>query len=56
VAKLTMPLHYVDMFEEEEPIDLDVVATEISDLETEMQKIDAELSDFCTQLNIKAPF
>jgi type I restriction enzyme M protein len=47
---------YVDTFEEEESIDLDVVATEILDIDAQMQKTDAELSDFCTQLNIKAPF
>ena len=32
------------------------LATELSSLEAEMKKIDAELSDFCTQLKIKAPF
>lgn len=47
---------YVDMFEEGEPVDLDVVASELSDLEALMKTVDAELSDFCTQLNIKAPF
>ena len=47
---------YVDTFEEEEPVDLDAVATEISDLEMQMESVDTELSDFCTQLNIKAPF
>jgi type I restriction enzyme M protein len=47
---------YVDTFEEEEQVNLETVATEISDLEAEMQKIDIELNDFCTQLNIKAPF
>lgn len=47
---------YVDTFEEEEPVDLDAVATELSELEAEMQSVDVELSDFCAQLNIKAPF
>jgi type I restriction enzyme M protein len=47
---------YVDTFEDEEPVDLNTVATELSNLEAQMQTIDTELSDFCTQLNIKAPF
>ena len=47
---------YVDTFEEEEAVDLNAVATELSDLEAQMQTVDTELSGFCTQLNIKAPF
>jgi type I restriction enzyme M protein len=47
---------YVDTFEEDELVDLNTVATEISDLEAQIQAVDAELSDFCSQLNIKAPF
>lgn len=47
---------YVDTFEEEEPVDLNAVATELSELEAQMQSVDAELIDLCTQLNIKAPF
>lgn len=47
---------YVDTFEEEEPVDLDLVSTELQSLETEMQKTDAEIADFCTELNIKTPF
>jgi type I restriction enzyme M protein len=47
---------YVDTFEEEDPVDLDAVATELSELEAQMKSVDTELSDFCTQLNIKVPF
>jgi type I restriction enzyme M protein len=47
---------YVDTFEEDEPVDFDAVATELSSLEEQMKNVDAELSDFCTQLNIKTPF
>lgn len=47
---------YVDTFEEEDPIDLNAVATEFENLEEEMKSVDSELSDYCAQLNIKAPF
>ncbi|WP_413284055.1 type I restriction-modification system subunit M [Vibrio sp. MA40-2] len=47
---------YVDTFEEEEEVDLDAVATDLTELETKMYSVDAEIADFCSQLNIKAPF
>ncbi|MGB0895243.1 MAG: type I restriction-modification system subunit M [Parashewanella sp.] len=47
---------YVDTFEEEEPVDLDAVASELAKLETKMHSVDAEIADFYSQLNIKAPF
>jgi len=47
---------YVDTFEEEEKIDLNAVAEEIVNLDKTMVDIDALLSDFCKQLNIKTPF
>ena len=47
---------YVDTFEEEEKIDLDAIAEEIVNLDKTMVDIDALLSDFCKQLNIKTPF
>ncbi|WP_392563958.1 type I restriction-modification system subunit M [Orbus wheelerorum] len=46
---------YVDTFEEEEAIDLDMVASQIAELDTEMVEIDNTIADFCQQLNIKAP-
>lgn len=47
---------YVDTFEEEEAIGLDAVATDLTELETKMHSVDADIADFCSQLNIKAPF
>ncbi|MCB5357824.1 type I restriction-modification system subunit M [Vibrio lentus] len=47
---------YVDTFEEEEAVDLDAVATDLTELETKMHFVDADIADFCSQLNIKAPF
>ena len=47
---------YVDTFEEEEPVDLEVVSNELESLESEMGETDKSISDFCKELNIKAPF
>ncbi|MCX8800673.1 type I restriction-modification system subunit M [Vibrio parahaemolyticus] len=47
---------YVDTFEEEELVNLDTIATEISEIETKMNSVDADIADFCAQLNIKSPF
>lgn len=47
---------YVDTFEEEEPVDLDAVATDLTDIESKMHSVDTEIAEFCSQLNIKAPF
>ncbi|WP_144211410.1 type I restriction-modification system subunit M [Shewanella donghaensis] len=47
---------YVDTFEEEVAVDLDAVATDLSELEIKMHSVDADIADFCLQLNIKAPF
>lgn len=47
---------YVDTFEEEEAIDLALVAKELKGLESEMKETDAVLADFCQQLGIDAPF
>lgn len=47
---------YVDTFEEEDPIDLDVVANELQALEKDIIETDATIADFCNQLNIKTPF
>lgn len=47
---------YVDTFEEEALIDLDAVAAEISEIDCTMSNVDAEIADYCQQLNIKAPF
>ncbi|GAK85855.1 type I restriction-modification system DNA-methyltransferase subunit M [Vibrio ponticus] len=47
---------YVDTFEEEELVNLDTIAAEIGEIETKMSSVDADIADFCAQLNIKAPF
>lgn len=47
---------YVDSFEEEDPVDLDAVATDLTDIEGKMHSVDNEIAEFCSQLNIKAPF
>jgi type I restriction enzyme M protein len=47
---------YVDTFEEEEPVDLDRVSSELKSLENEITDTDKTISDFCDELNIKTPF
>jgi len=47
---------YVDTFEEEEPVDLEVVSNELQSLENNITETDKTISDFCDELNIKAPF
>ena len=47
---------YVDTFEEEEPVDIDAAASELKELETEMQTIDDTIAEFCKELNIPTPF
>ncbi|NJY62834.1 type I restriction-modification system subunit M [Salinimicrobium sp. CDJ15-81-2] len=47
---------YVDTFEEEEPVDLDSVSTELKQIETELEEVDNEIADYCQQLDISTPF
>lgn len=47
---------YVDTFEEEEPIDLDVVTAELQEIEKSMTVTDAKIAGFCKELGIKKPF
>ncbi|MBT4837680.1 MAG: type I restriction-modification system subunit M [Methylococcales bacterium] len=47
---------YVDTFEEEETIDLDLVSKELKDLDVEMGVTDVEIKKFCSELNIATPF
>ena len=47
---------YVDTFEEEEPVDLDRVSSELKSLENDISDTDKTISDFCDELNIKPPF
>jgi type I restriction enzyme M protein len=47
---------YVDTFEEEEPVDLDVVSNELKALEEDMKSTDEKIAEYCRQLNISTPF
>tara|TARA_R110002072_G_scaffold108026_2_gene234629 strand:+ start:21056 stop:22705 length:1650 start_codon:yes stop_codon:yes gene_type:complete len=47
---------YVDTFEDEEPIDIDSVATEIESLNTDIKENENLIVSFCKELNIKTPF
>tara|TARA_R110002126_G_scaffold274972_1_gene420266 strand:+ start:5735 stop:7306 length:1572 start_codon:yes stop_codon:yes gene_type:complete len=47
---------YVDTFEEEAPIDIETIATEIQGLDTELQENEKLIASFCKELNIKTPF
>lgn len=47
---------YVDTFEEEETIKLDVVAKELQAIEKDIKATDTTIADFCKQLNIATPF
>ena len=47
---------YVDTFEAEDAIDLDVIAKQLQALEVDSQKTDAVIADFCKELGIASPF
>ena len=47
---------YVDTFEEDELIDLDLLAKEIKGIDEKMAITDAKIREFCEELGIKAPF
>ncbi len=47
---------YVDTFEEEEPVDLETVSSELKALESDIEETDQKIADFCKQLNISTPF
>ena len=47
---------YVDTFEAEAEIDLDVIAKQLQALEQDSQKTDAIIADFCKELGIVSPF
>ena len=46
---------YVDIFEEEEPIDLKAVTTELKQIDLDMTGIDKIIEGFCDELGIEAP-
>jgi len=45
----------VDTFEEEEPVDLDIVVNELKDIEEKIKATDMEIKKYCDELGIKAP-
>lgn len=47
---------YVDTFEEEEKIDLNLLSTELQDLNKELVATQVEIAAFCKELNINTPF
>ena len=47
---------YVDTFEEEESVDIDVVSCELKQLEIDMKTTDETIANFCRELNISTPF
>ena len=47
---------YVDTFEEEEPVDIEAVASELKALEVETKSTDETIAGFCNELNISIPF
>jgi type I restriction enzyme M protein len=47
---------YVDTFEEEVPIDLDKVVTQLKTLDIDISEIDKTIANFCKELNITTPF
>ena len=46
---------YVDTFEEEEPVDLKVVTTELAEVAEALEDTDATITQFCNELGINAP-
>jgi len=47
---------YVDTFEEEEPVDLDAVSTELKAIDADMAETDNTIASFCDELGISTPF
>ena len=46
---------YVDTFEEEEPVDLQAVTTELRAVSEALEDTDATIAQFCNELGIDAP-
>ena len=47
---------YVDTFEEELPVNLQATIGQLQLIEDKMREVDDQISDFCTELGIPAPF
>lgn len=46
---------YIDTFEEEEKVDLDVTVQKLEQIEKDMKEIDKKIKNYCDELGIKAP-
>jgi type I restriction enzyme M protein len=47
---------YVDTFQDEEPIDLEAVSTELKTLQISITETEGVIADYCKQLGISTPF
>ncbi len=47
---------YVNTFEEDESIDLEVTSTRLKEIECDLQNINETIAGFCAELNISRPF
>ncbi len=47
---------YIDTFEEEESINLDLIANKIKEIDNDMINIDNKIKSFCDELGIVSPF
>lgn len=47
---------YVDTFEEDEPVNIDAVSSELKQIETDLQSTNQIIAGFCDELNISKPF
>lgn len=47
---------YVDTFEEEEQIDLELISKELTDIDKKIKDTESVISRFCAELNINTPF
>jgi len=47
---------YVDTFEEEEPVNIEAVASKLQSIDKDITTTNTLIADFCNQLNIKTPF
>ena len=47
---------YVDTFEEEEPVNMNAVVSDLKALEVDIQETDQTIAEFCKELEIESPF
>jgi len=47
---------YVDIFEEEEPIDIEAVAKGLRGLDKKGQEVNKEIEKYCEELEVNKPF